>query len=310
MGPQLTLGPVLFNWSPDTWRDFYLQIADEAPVDIVFVGEVVCSKRAPLFEPHLAEVVTRLESAGKQVVLATLAQVSSRIDRKLVEVVASASDIHIEVNDASALWHLRGRAHAIGPYMNIYNEASLDFVASKGARSVCLPPETPAPVVRAMGGKAREIGVELEFQVYGRIPLALSARCYHARAHGRTKDSCQFICEEDPDGLELRTVENQPFLAINGIQTMSHTVLNLVDELEGLASNGISRFRISPQSRGMVEVIEIFSAALGGELSAEDATARLKDLSGGLPLSNGFYHGLPGYLWVDQGDAAFGRHPE
>ncbi len=35
---SLTLGPVLFNWPAETWRDFYFRIADEAPVDIVYLG--------------------------------------------------------------------------------------------------------------------------------------------------------------------------------------------------------------------------------------------------------------------------------
>ena len=46
---QLTLGPVLYNWQPERWRDFYFRIADEAPVDRVAVGEVVCSKLRTLF---------------------------------------------------------------------------------------------------------------------------------------------------------------------------------------------------------------------------------------------------------------------
>ena len=49
---EITLGPVLFNWQPERWRDFYFRIADEAPVATVYLGETVCSKRAPLFEPH------------------------------------------------------------------------------------------------------------------------------------------------------------------------------------------------------------------------------------------------------------------
>ena len=48
----VTLGPVLFNWDPETWRDFYFRIADETPVATVYIGETVCSKRAPLIEPH------------------------------------------------------------------------------------------------------------------------------------------------------------------------------------------------------------------------------------------------------------------
>ena len=51
--PALTLGPCLFNWKPETLRDFYFRIADEAPVTIVYLGEIICSKRAPLFEPQM-----------------------------------------------------------------------------------------------------------------------------------------------------------------------------------------------------------------------------------------------------------------
>jgi hypothetical protein len=28
---QLGLGPVLYNWAPERWRDFYFRVADEAP---------------------------------------------------------------------------------------------------------------------------------------------------------------------------------------------------------------------------------------------------------------------------------------
>mgnify|MGYP000529376250 CR=1 FL=1 len=46
---------------------------------------------------------------------------------------------------------------------------------------------------------------------YGRLPLALSGRCYHARAQGLHKDSCQLVCDRDPDGLAVRTLEGQDF---------------------------------------------------------------------------------------------------
>jgi len=69
----LTLGPVLFNWPTDRWRDFYARIADEAPVDRVCVGEVVCSKRTPFRDDAIGDVIERLARAGKEVVHATLA---------------------------------------------------------------------------------------------------------------------------------------------------------------------------------------------------------------------------------------------
>ena len=297
MTPQLTLGPVLYNWPPETWRDFYFSVADEVPADIVFIGEVICSKRAPLFDPHLEEVVSRLEAGGKRVVFSTLAEVTSKIDRRAVARVAAEEGLYIEANDVSALWHLGGRPHAIGPYMNVYNEDALAFFAKKGAQSVCLPPEMPAIGIAALGGPAAALGVELEVQVFGRIPLALSARCYHARAHDRTKDSCQFICDLDPDGMVLDTMEGRPFLTINGIQTQSYTCLNLADKLDELGASGVKRFRISPQSTGTKAVADIFHALLNKKTSPDEAGAKLEGIGLGMPFSNGFYSQKPGLEW-------------
>lgn len=297
MTSQLTLGPVLFNWPVENWRDFYFEVADEAPVDIVFLGEVICSKRAPLFDRYFEDVVTRLEKAGKKLVFSTLAEVTGSIDRALVKRVATSDGFLIEANDASALWYLDGRACAIGPYMNVYNEDTLDFFAGNGALSICLPPEMPASGIAVLGEKAAKLGIELEVQVYGRIPLALSARCYHARAHDRTKDTCQFICDRDRDGMVLNTLEGVPFLTINGIQTQSYTCLNLANELDELAASRVSRFRISPQSTGTVAAAQIFHSLLNQKLSPAKASAKLRECGLDVPFSNGFYHQQPGYEW-------------
>jgi O2-independent ubiquinone biosynthesis protein UbiV len=294
---QVTLGPVLFNWSPERWRDFYFRIADEAPVAAVYLGEAICAKRAPLFAPFLAEVTARLQASGKAVVFCTLAQVMSKQDRKLVEAVCAGQAATVEANDASALLRLRGRPHHIGPFMNVYNERTIAVLARGGACNVCLPPEMPAKAVRALCAHSAEFGVTLEVQVFGRVPLALSARCYHARAHGRSKDSCQFVCDEDPDGMQLRTLEDKPFLAVNGIQTLSHDYLNLAGELAELQAMGVSRFRLSPHSCDMIEVAAIFRAVLDRGIDAGEAAARLDALQIGAPFSNGFYHAKPGHSW-------------
>jgi collagenase-like PrtC family protease len=297
---QLTLGPVLFNWAPEAWRDFYFRIADEAPVATVYLGEAICSKRAPLFDPHLAEVSERLTAAGKTVVHSTLSEVMSKLDRDLVESVCAAEGL-VEANDGSALHYLRGRPHHVGPFINAYNERSLAVLARNGARNVCLPPEMPAPAIAALAGEAAKLNLSLEVQVFGRVGLALSARCYHARAHGRTKDSCRFVCDEDPDGMTLRTLENTPFLTVNGIQTMSHDYLNLIAELAELGAAGVRRFRLSPHACDMVEVAETFHAALAGRLEAAEATERLAALKLGAPFSNGFYYGKAGHCFAPAG---------
>jgi collagenase-like PrtC family protease len=293
---ELTLGPVLFNWEPESWRDFYFRIADEAPVSTVYLGEVICFKRAPLFEPYLEAVAARLKAAGKAVVRSTLAEVMSKQERNMVDEVCAEETI-VEANDGSSLLRLRGRPHHAGPFVNVYNERTLAVLAAGGVCNVCLPPEMPASAIAALCPEAAKLNVSIEVQVFGRVGLALSARCYHARAHGRTKDSCQFICNVDPDGMSLRTLEDKPFLTVNGIQTMSHDYLNLIGELADLQAMGVTRFRLSPHSCDMVEVATIFRGVLDRRISATEAGARLDGIKIEAPFSNGFYYGKPGYSW-------------
>ena len=298
---ELTLGPVLFNWAPESWRDFYFRIADEAPVTTVYLGEAICSKRAPLFEPRLAEVSERLTKAGKTIVYTSLSEVMSKLDRDLVESVCAADNAVVEANDGAALFYLRGRPHHIGPFINAYNEVSLAVLARNGATNVCLPPEMPATAIGMLAPQSAKLGVTTEVQVFGRVGLALSARCYHARAHGRSKDSCRFVCEEDRDGMVLRTLENMPFLTVNGIQTMSYDYLSLIGELAELEELGVRRFRLSPHACDMVEVAEAFQAVLEDRLEAPQGAERLSGLNLGAPLSNGFYHGTAGHRQVPAG---------
>lgn len=293
---ELTLGPVLFNWEPERWRDFYFRIADEAPISSVYLGEVICFKRAPLFDEYLEAVAARLKAAGKTVVRSTLAEVMSKQERKMIDDVC-AEQTMVEANDGSALLRLRGRPHHAGPYVNVYNERTLAVLAGNGVCNVCLPPEMPATAIRALSPEAAKLGVSIEVQVFGRVGLALSARCYHARAHGRSKDTCQFICNVDPDGMTLRTIEDKPFLTVNGIQTMSHDYLNLIGELAELQDMGVTRFRLSPHSCDMVAVATTFRDALDRRIDVNEAAGRIDACKLDAPFSNGFYYGKPGHGW-------------
>ena len=305
MNPKITIGPNLFHWPADKKRDFYFRIADEAPVDTVYIGEVVCSKRAPFFEKHYPEVADRLQKGGKSVVFSSLAEIMIKRERNMTEGLCALEDFPVEANDSAALYHLRGKPHHIGPFLNVYNEDTLTHLTLNGATHVTLPPELPASAIAVLGRKANVLDVTLEVQVYGRLPLAISARCYHARAHGRVKDNCQFVCEEDPDGMVLKTLADKPFLAVNGIQTLSYTCLNLMQELHDMKEMGISAFRLSPHNHDMVETAKLFRAVLDEALSAEEATAKLKKSGMDVPFANGFYHGAEGYKWVDMtGEAA------
>jgi len=287
---QLTMGPVLFNWQPEAWRDFYFRIADESPVDRVYVGEVICSKRHPLFQHVFPDVIERLVASGKEVVLSTLAEVMSKQDIKVVKSMTSSDDFIIEVNDVSALSYLEDKNFYVGPLFNTYNEDSVSFLARKGAKHITLPTELPASAISALGETSKKLGITLETQVFGRMSLALSARCYHARAHNLRKDTCQFVCDNDPDGMAIHTTDDKPFLAINGIQTMSYPYLNLLNETHDLQKNGITHFRLSPHTVDMVAVSNIFRQVLDKKIESNEAEILLSSLRPEATFANGFYH--------------------
>lgn len=300
---RLTLGPLLFHWPIDKKRDFYARIADEAPVDVVYLGEVVCSKRAPFSEPHYPAIAERLMRAGKQVVFCSLAEVMLKRERQMTADLADFADYEIEINDASALTAVSGRPHRIGQLFNVYNEETLRHLARHGATHFALPAELPRNSVAILSQAARECDAGLEVQVFGRTPLALSARCYHARAHGRTKDNCQFVCEDDPDGMVLSTLEGRDWLTVNGVQTLSYAYLCLLYEIEDLKRIGATDLRLSPHAIDMVAVARLFRRVANGALGSDEAERQLRSLDGVPALANGFWHGRAGHEFVGRNAA-------
>ena len=298
MTAKLTMGPILFHWEADKKRDFYFKIADESPVDTVYIGEVICSKRAPFFEAYYDEVADRLVRAGKTVVFSSLAEIMTLRERKMTKEICELDSFEIEANDSAALYHLRGKPHRVGQYFNTYNEETMAYMVSKGATHFSLLSELPAESIAILGEKAKKLKVGLEVQVYGRTGLALSARCYHARSHDRVKNNCKFICKNDPDGLDIKTLSGKPFLSINGIQTLSYSCLNLIQEIQEMISIGVTHFRLSPHNHDMIEISKIFYSVINKEKNYKEALEQLNKTRFSNIFSNGFYHKKAGYLWI------------
>ena len=296
---QLTLGPVLYHWSPEQWRDFYYRIADEAPVETVVVGEVVCSKRAPFKQDLLPDVIERLEAAGKQVLPASLILVSLPRERRQSRELMQAEGSMVEINDLTCLASLNGRPFSVGPYVNVYNEGAAGFLAECGASRICLPPELPLQAIATIAASLPQLAIEVF--AFGKVPLAISARCYHARAHKLTKDNCRFVCELDPDGMPVKTLDGAGFLSVNGVQTLSHGCASLLRDIPALRDAGVASLRLSPQACDMVAVARLFRDVADGRLVGEEGEQRLAELYPEVPLANGFLHAVPGHLRVGTG---------
>ncbi|MFH1805175.1 MAG: U32 family peptidase [Pseudomonadota bacterium] len=307
--PKLVMGPVLFHWDAQVKLDFYARMADEADIDVVHVGEVVCSKRMPFFDKHLPDVIERLHRGGKQVVVSTLALVMGGREAEMIrDVTAMADDmpgVLIEANDMSAAGLLAGHPHSIGPFVNVYNEGTLRHFARRGAVRVGLPWELPMESVQILC--AHRGAVEIEMQVFGRVPLAISARCYSARAQGLHKDGCRYVCGDHCDGMDVDTLDGEAFLAVNGLQTLSHSYLDLSGDIAALQQAGVGVFRLSPHSFDMVTIAGMYRQVIDGKITSEDLQDRLFDLCGDIDLANGFLHGKPGAIFDELPDRARGE---
>ncbi|MCP5086676.1 MAG: U32 family peptidase [Rhodobacteraceae bacterium] len=296
---DLTVGPNQFFWAADRWAALYADLAN-APVDRVIVGELVCSKRLPFYQDRLLEAISTLQAAHKKVLVTSLALVTLKRERKLTSELADLG-VEVEVNDLTALTYLPdGIRFSVGPLVNVYNEGTLSWLASKGATRVCLPPELPMASIKILATAGAELGVTIEVWGHGRVPLAISGRCYHARLHGRTKDNCQFACEDDADGLEVRTLDDQPFLAMNGVQTLSDSYASAVHHVDALKDAGVAALRLSPQSTGFVEICHVYRQLLDGEQDGDNIADAIGHIAKNTRLSDGFLSGARGVDWSGQ----------
>lgn len=289
---KLSLGPLLFYWSRQETLDYYAALAREQ-VDIVYLGEAVCSRRHELRLDDWLDVARRLADAGKQVVLSTLPLIESESDlkavRRLIDAAREDVRLMVEANEMGAVRQLaeRGQVFVAGPTLNIFNSHTLNLLAEAGATRWVMPPEMGRSALAGML-KDKRPALETEIFVHGRVPLAYSARCFTARRYGLQKDTCEFRCIDFVDGLPVKTREGVTFLTLNGIQTMSAKVFHLERELPELATLGIDVLRISPQANLISPLIAAYRALLEGKPAYMPPG----------DYCNGFWHEQPGMEWV------------
>ncbi|MCK8515824.1 U32 family peptidase [Methylonatrum kenyense] len=299
---RLSLGPCQYFWPRTELERFYADVAD-SPVDIVYLGETVCAKRREFRPEDWAGLGRELRAAGKEVVLSTLTLLESRSEMGMLRRLCENGEFLVEANDVAAIQLMQqlGIPFVTGPSVNIYNAATLGIYRQLGLQRWVMPLELDR---RALTGILEATGPnrpETEIFAHGRLPLAWSARCFTARYHDLPKDHCGLRCMEHPEGLSVETQEGDRFLTINGIQTQSGRICNLLPHWRDLRAAGADILRLSPRPRGTTALLHAVANAFAGDgkaLASVDAeTAETCD---------GYWFGEPGmhrHHEVTMGDA-------
>jgi collagenase-like PrtC family protease len=93
---------LLYYWPRARVEAFYDE-ALAAPIDIVYLGEVVCGKRHELKLSDWIGIGRRLAAAGREVVLSSLALPESETDLRVLRRLVENGEFAIEANDMGAV---------------------------------------------------------------------------------------------------------------------------------------------------------------------------------------------------------------
>lgn len=290
---KLSLAPIAYYWPEAQIRDFYRQI-EASPVDIVYLGETICSKRRALNTEQWIEIADALQQAGKEVVLSTMVLLEAESELKGLRRICSNGRFLVEANDLAAvnLCSEQQTPFVAGHAINLYNGSALCVLAKAGMVRWMLPVELSKETLQQLQQQRPE-ALETEVMLWGKLPLAYAARCYTARHYNLPKDDCQYRCIDDPDGMVMRTQEEQPFLTINGIQTQSAQYSNLLAEWGTMERLGVDVVRIAPHAHWTPKILQSVDQVRRGERSPEQGRADIDQLYPD-PSVDGYWFGEAG----------------
>src|SRR3970040_1281617 len=98
---RLSLGPLQYFWPRERTLAFY-RTAVDWPLDVIYLGETVCSKRRELGTRDWIARAGELAGSGKQVVLSSLALIEAESELGVLARLVDHGGFWIAANDPSA----------------------------------------------------------------------------------------------------------------------------------------------------------------------------------------------------------------
>ena len=195
---RLSLGPLQFHWPKADMQNLYRQVA-ASRVDIVYLGETVCSKRREFRHQDWIDAAERLAAAGKDVVLSTFALVEAQSELGYIRRLCENGELLVEANDMSAVQMLAGKVPFVGgPTLNVVNQRALQKLVDLGLQRWVAPLEMTRTMLAEIRGHI-STPIEYELFAWGRLPLAYSEDAIQPVPTGSPKTTAETVA------LNIRT---------------------------------------------------------------------------------------------------------
>lgn len=285
---KFSLGPVQYFWPKAQMQQFYQQAADSS-IDIVYLGETVCSKRRELKLADYMALAHMLREAGKQVCLSTMTLLEAPSELRELRKYVENGEFLIEANDVGAISLLQEQSlpFVAGAAINCYNQHTLRRLVGMGMNRWVMPVELSQQWLSSILQQSVITDIRdcftTEVFAFGHLPLAWSGRCFTARSENRSKDQCELCCIKYPQGRKVNSQDGSQIFILNGIQTQSGHRYNLINQLPTMQGL-VDIVRLSPEVEGTFSWLDKFKANINGQapqaLAATDSNGYWLQLAG------------------------------
>ncbi len=267
------------------------------PYDSIYLGMPYCwdyeGNLISNFE-DLELAVEKLRKMGKRVYLTTFAAPRNRDLQRVFRIIDKASELDVNGVETANLgvaryvvreYDLRVHIHGLA---NVYTKSTAELLYSLGISRIMPAYELPIEDIRTI----KEVGVEVEIVVHGKIPLGIGHECFLKRFESEVGIKCPKICKED-----LWFKSGDLILKPLGIATLSGKDVCMYEHVEKVSFVDALRVESLVESSEYRRMVgEIYRRRLSGHYSREDFE-ELMNLAGN-GICNGFYFNRAGREYI------------